>query len=722
MGINKTGLINRDLSWLSFNARVLQEAGDPSVPLLERMRFLGIFSNNLDEFFRVRVATIRRMRKFGKKGKQIIGADPEKLLEKIQQIVVRQQEIFNDLYTAIVKEMESENIFIVDEKKLSREHQVFVKEYFDRQVSTFVIPIMIDSAPKFPYLKDRMNYLAVKITKNKKEKKTKYSLIEVPTDVLPRFLVLPSSTEKKSIIFLEDIIRFCLKDIFSNFPHESIAAYELKMTRDSELDIDNDISKSLMEKISKSVKQRSKGEPVRLVYDKKIPSDLLDFILKKINLRDSESLIPGGRYHNHKDFINFPKIGRKELWDQPKIPSDHPGLKGQKSLLQAIRKKDIMLHYPYHKFNHIIDVLREAAIDPGVVSIKITLYRAAKNSSIINALINAVRNGKQVTAVVELQARFDEEINIYYASKLQEEGVQVIFGVPGLKVHSKLFLITQVEGKKIINYAHIGTGNFNENTARVYCDNALLTADKRITNEVEKLFGFYQNNYKTGNYNHLIVSPFNTRKRFISLINIEINNAKEGKEAWMILKMNSFVDKEMVDKLYEASNAGVKIQLIIRGICSLVPGVKGMSENIQAISIVDTFLEHSRIYIFCHGGENKFYISSGDWMYRNLDYRSEVTVPIYDIDLQQELKRYVSIQLRDNCKARLLNITGEENAYVKSGGKTIVRAQQEIYKWLTTKHFAESKFKTFLQNVNDAQISHSIANANGKATRKKQLS
>ncbi len=720
MGINKTGLINRDLSWLSFNGRVLQEAGDPSVPLLERMRFLGIFSNNLDEFFRVRVATIRRMRKFGKKGKQIIGADPEKLLEKIQTIVVRQQEIFNDLYTMIVREMETENIYILDEKKLNREQQVFVKEYFDRQVSTFVIPIMIDSAPKFPYLKDRMNYLAVKIIKNKKEKKTKYSLIEVPTDVLPRFLILPSTGDKTFIIFLEDVIRFSLKDIFSNFPHESIDAYELKMTRDSELDIDNDISKSLMEKISKSVKQRSKGEPVRLVYDKKIPSDLLDFILKKINLRDSECLIPGGRYHNHKDFINFPKIGRKELWDQPKIPSDHPGLKGQKSLLQAIRRKDVMLYYPYHKFNHIIDVLREAAIDPGVVSIKITLYRVANNSSIINALINAVRNGKQVTAVVELQARFDEEINIYYAKKLQEEGVQVIFGVPGLKVHSKLFLITQVEGKKIINYAHIGTGNFNENTARVYCDNALLTADKRITNEVEKLFGFYQNNYKTGTYNHLIVSPFNTRKRFIALINAEIINAKEGKQAWMILKMNSFVDKEMIEKLYEASNAGVKIQLIIRGICSIVPGVKGKSENIEAISIVDTFLEHSRIYIFCHGGENKFYISSGDWMYRNLDFRSEVAAPIYDIDLQQEIKRYVSIQLRDNCKARMLNNPIIENAYVKSESRNIIRAQQEIYKWLTTKHFAETKFKTFLQNATEEQLKKTLK-PNGKPTGKKQL-
>lgn len=700
MGINKEGLINRDLSWLSFNARVLQEAEDRSVPLLERMRFLGIFSNNLDEFFRVRVATIRRMKKFGKKGKQIIGADPSKLLEKIQQIVVWQQEKFNHLYTGIVSELEKENIFIVNEKKLNKEQQVFVKEYFERQVSTFVIPIMIDSAPKFPYLKDRMTYLAVRITKSKKEKKIKYALIEVPTDVLPRFVVLPSLEDKKYIILLDDIIRFSLKDIFSLFTYETIDSYSVKMTRDSQLDIDTDVSKSLMEKISKSVKQRSKGEPVRLVYDKAIPANFLDFILRKIKLRESECLIPGGRYHNYKDFINFPRIGRKDLWNQTLAPSEHPGFKGQKSLLNVIRKKDVLISYPYHTFNHIIDILREAAIDPKVLSIKITLYRVANNSSIVNALINAVRNGKQVTAVVELHARFDEEINIFYSSKLQEEGVEVIFGVPGLKVHSKLFLITQHEENKIINYAHIGTGNFNENTAKTYCDHALLTVDKTITNEVEKLFGFYLNNYKAGTYNHLIVSPFNTRKRFSSLIANEIRNANEGKDAWMILKMNSFVDKEMIEKLYEASNAGVKIKLIVRGICSLVPGIKGKSENIESISIVDTFLEHSRIYIFCHGGNNKFYLASGDWMYRNLDYRSEVAVPINDPDLQEELRKYIAIQLRDNCKARLLNSIQGENVYVRSSGKTPIRSQYEIQKWLSTKHYTPFRFNTLFQRKN----------------------
>ena len=707
MGLNKGGLINRDLSWLSFNARVLQEAEDTGVPLLERLRFLGIFSNNLDEFFRVRVATIRRMKKVGKKGKQIIGVDPSKLYEKIQKTVIQQQEKFGSLYNGIVKELVKENIFIVDEKKLTKEHQIFVKKYFDKNVSTYVIPIMIDSAPKFPYLKDRMIYLAVRISKNKNEK---YSFIEVPTDVLPRFIVLPSINDKKYIILLEDIIRFCLKDIFSLFTYDSIDSYIMKMTRDSELDIDTDVSKSLMEKISKSLKQRSKGEPVRLVYDKEIPPRFLDFILRKIKLHESECLIPGGRYHNYKDFINFPRIGKKELWAPEFAAVEHPRLKEQKSLLNAIRKKDVLLSYPYHTFNHIVEILREAAIDPTVLSIKITLYRVSNNSSIVNALINAVRNGKRVTAVVELQARFDEEINIFYAGKLQEEGVEVIFGVPGLKVHSKLFLITKLEEKKIIQYAHIGTGNFNENTAKVYSDHSLLTADRSITNEVEKLFGFYLNNYKTGAYNHLIVSPFNTRKRFIAWISNEIKNAQEGKQAWIILKMNSLVDKEMIEKLYEASNAGVKIKLIIRGICSLVPGIKGKSENIEGISIVDTFLEHSRVYVFCNGGKNKFYLASGDWMYRNLDYRSEVAVPINDTDIQEELRRHLSFQLSDNVKARLVNSPPGENAYVLTKSKTIIRAQREIQKWISTNHSTPFRPNTLSQKKTSSAKSKKTVN------------
>ncbi len=692
--------INRDLSWLSFNARVLQEAEDKTVPLIERLRFLGIFSNNRDEFFRVRVATIMRIIKIGKKGREILGTNPSKLLAKIQHTVVKQQQQFDLIYTDILKELERENIFITNEKKLDKSQQILVREYFNKHVAPFLIPIMIDTAPKFPYLKDGMIYLAIRVTKNKKAGKYKFSLIEVPTDVISRFVVLPSNSEKLTIILLEDVIRFCLDNIFSIFDHESIDAYAIKLTRDSELDIDTDVSKSLMEKISKSVKQRKRGEPVRLVFDERIPGKLFEFILTKIKLFDAECLIPGGRYQNFKDFINFPRVGRKELWYKTPQPVEHPGLAGQKSALNAIKKKDILLAYPYNTFNHIIDVLREAAIDPKVLSIKITLYRAANNSSVVNALINAVRNGKQVTAVVEIQARFDEESNIFYANKLQEEGVVVIFGVPGLKVHSKLFIITRQEENTLAQYAHIGTGNFNEHTAKIYCDHSLLTANKKITEEVERLFSFYTNNYKTGNYNQLIVSPFNTRKKFSSLITNEIKNAKSGKEAWIILKMNSFVDDQMIDKLYQASNAGVKIKLIIRGICSVVPGIKGKSENIEVISIVDRFLEHSRIIIFCQGGNNKYYIASGDWMYRNLDYRSEVAVPILDTDLQKELKKYIDIQLSDNCKARKIN-TGIENMYVKTQRGRRIRAQEQIYSWVSAKkHIAISTNGRVNKNTN----------------------
>ncbi len=676
-------LINRDLSWLSFNARVLQEAEDETVPLLERLRFLGIFSNNRDEFFKVRVATIRRMMKFGKHGKEIIGTDPNALIEKVQHIVIQQQKKFDLLFHEILRQLEKENIYFISDKQLNPIQELFVREYFHLNVYPNLVPIMIDSAPHFPYLKDRMIYLAVRIKSSQKSgKKNLFSLIEIPTDVLPRIIVLPSTTEKKSIILLEDIVRFCLNDIYSIFDYETIEGYIIKMTRDAELDIDTDVSKSWVEKVLKSVKQRKRGEPVRLVYDERIPKELLDFIVKKIKLKDREYLIPGGKYHNFKDFINFPKIGRKELWYKIPPPLDHPAFVGQKSLFTVIRKQDILLAFPYQSFLHIIDLLREASIDPKVSSIKITLYRASVNSSIINALINAVRNGKQVTAVLELQARFDEETNIYYADKLQEAGAQVIFGVPGLKVHSKLFLITRREENKTVHYAHIGTGNFNEKTAKIYCDHSLLTSDKSITREIEKLFLFYQNNYKTGHFKHLIVSPFNTRKRFVTLINKEIENVKAGKEAWIILKMNSLVDEDMIAKLYEASSAGVKIRLIIRGICSLIPGIKELSENIEAISIVDKFLEHSRIFIFCHGGNEKYFISSGDWMNRNLDFRSEVSVPIYDPQLQAQLLEYVMIQFRDNTKARI-HSKDSSNEYVAKKGRS-VKAQDEIYKMIQT--------------------------------------
>jgi polyphosphate kinase len=677
----KVPLINRDISWLSFNARVLQEAEDPEVPLIERLRFLGIFSNNRDEFFRVRVATIRRMTKWGKKAKTLLGGDPDVLLEEIQKIVIEQQEKFEHIYLNLLKELEKENVFFVNEKQLNADEGQFVRDYFRDNVFPYLVPVMIDSAPKFPYLKDKSSYLAIKMGKNEKEKKSKYSLVEIPTDIAGRFLVLPPDEHKKKIILLDDVIRYCLDDIFSILEYDFIDAYMIKITRDAELDIDSDVSKSWMEKISKSVKQRKRGQPVRFAYDEQIPDDLLDFILKKIKLhKNEESLIPGGRYHNFKDFINFPNIGRPGLRYHIPHSLEHPQLAGQISLFKVIREKDVLLSYPYHSFHHINTLLREASIDPKVQSIKITLYRAAHNSGIVNALINAVKNGKDVTAVVELQARFDEEANISLANKLQEEGAKVIFGVPGLKVHSKLFVISRKEGGKVFTYAHIGTGNFNEQTAKSYCDHSLLTSDKRITDEVVKLFNFYQDNFKIGTFKHLVIAPFNMREKFIKLINKEIKNAQEGKPAYIILKMNSLVDIEMIRKLYKASESGVKIKMCVRGICSLVPGLKGISENIEVISIVDKFLEHSRIFIFANGGDEKYFISSGDWMYRNLDHRSEVATPIYHKEIQQQLKQYLSFQFDDNRKARIVNAS-LDNSHVQREGK-YVRSQDELFKWL----------------------------------------
>jgi polyphosphate kinase len=485
----------------------------------------------------------------------------------------------------------------------------------------------------------------------------------------------------KYVMILDDVIRHCLDDLFFNFDYDSIDAYTIKLTRDAELDIEQDVTKSLVKKVSESIKRRKKGQPTRFVYDEEMPDETLNFLLKRIRFSKEDQPLPGGRYHNFIDFMRFPSLDKPNLQYKQPLPLSHPALKPRNSILKVIRKQDILLSFPYQSYHHVLDMLREASIDPRVKSIQITLYRLSSASTIVNALVNAIRNGKQVTAVVELQARFDEENNIRWANKLNEEGAKIIYGVPGLKMHSKLFLITRTEGGKDVLYAHIGTGNFNEETARLYCDHSLLTCDKRITEEVSRVFQFYADNYKTGHYKHLIVSPFFTRKKFLNLIQNEIDHAKENKESWIFLKLNSLTDPEMIRKLYEASQAGVKIRLIVRSICSLVPGVKGLSENIEAISIVDKYLEHARVFIFSHGGENKFYLSSADWMQRNIDFRSEVAVPVYDRKLQQELKDILEIQWSDNTKARILNLT-QDNAYKLHPSRTKVRAQDAIYTYL----------------------------------------
>lgn len=678
----KTQLLNREISWLHFNGRVLQEAADSRNPLLERLRFLGIFSNNRDEFFRVRVATLTRMLKV-EKTQNDIEVNPKKTLREINDIVLSQEKDFIEIYRQILQELANQNLFIISENELSEEQGTFIKKYFQEKIRVSLFPIMISSLKDISSLRDKSIYLAVTLGRKDKSVKEEYALVEVPTKTISRFLILPPVGEKKYVILLDDIIRYCLSEVFSVFGWDFYNAYTVKVTLDAEIDIDTDVSKSFLETMTESLKQRKRGNPVRFVYDNSIPAELLKIITKRLDIRKDDPMRGGGRYHNFKDFMNFPNLGHPELEYQPLPPLRHKDLPPNKSIIATIKQKDIMLHFPYQSFQIIIDLLREASIDPKVRSIKMTIYRAAKNSSVINALINAARNGKYVTVFMELQARFDEEANISWTNQLHEEGVKVIQGIPGFKVHSKLILIRRKENNKNAFYANIETGNFNEDTARVYADDSLLTANEKITADVANAFHQMEANYRPMKYKTLVVAPFLMRNHFIKMINNEMKNAKKGKEAWAIIKLNNLVDETIVRKLYKASQAGVKIKLIIRGICVLIPGIKGLSENIEAIAIVDRFLEHSRVIVFCNGGNNQYYITSADWMIRNFDNRIEVACPVYDKTIQKELMKMLIIQLSDNVKARII-AKNQVNPYKKDDGPPI-RSQLEIYNYFEEK-------------------------------------
>lgn len=681
-------LINREISWLSFNARVLQEAQDKRNPLVERMRFLGIFSNNLDEFYRVRVASLKRMTVLSKKAKQDLSVDPKLLLHEIQKIVSDQQKDFEETYLKLSQECEDNGIHIINEKMLNAVQQLEVAEYFTTNVRPALVPLMLDNNRPLPRLRDKAIYLAIKLFGAKKNE-ILYSLIEVPAKTISRFYVFKNNKPGENyIILLDDIIRANLKEIYSIFNVQKVEAYTIKFTRDAELEIDDDISVSLLEQISISIQGRKSGAPVRFVYDKAMPEDVLKFLYKKLNIHKEANIIAGGRYHNFKDFMGFPAIEGDKFLFEPLPPLKHQLIVSDKPVMEQIEKKDIMLNYPYQSFDYIIDLLREAAIHPDVTAIKINLYRVAKNSKIINALVNALNNGKQVQVIVELRARFDEENNINVSNILQEAGAEIVFGVKGLKVHSKLLLIQKVKNQKTTYFAHIGTGNFHEGTAKIYSDTTLLTCDPRIALEVNKVFEFFENNYKVKRYSHLIISPNGSRRKFVELINNEIKNAEKGEKAEIILKLNNLVDEDMIYKLYEASELGVKITLIIRGVCSLVPGIKGWSSNIEAFSIVDRFLEHSRILYFYNGGNEKLFISSADWMARNLDMRVEVSAPIYDKQLIKQLKKLLSIQMHGNVKARILD-SKMSNTYRKTLDGESMRSQLETYNYFKTKN--ESK-------------------------------
>ena len=694
--MNKYRYLDREKSWLNFNERVLQEAADESVPLLDRFRFLGIFSNNLDEFFRVRFAAIRRLSLSGDTGEKILGGiTAKKLLKEITEIVIKQQADSLKILSIIEKQLEKQNIFIVDESNLSVEQSQFVKDFFIQKVSPELVTIILNDLAEFPLLKDTMGYLAVKLVMKTDQKskilglikpkpEIRYAIIEMPKSI-NRIVVLPNENEKQFIMLLDDVIRYNLSSIFNIFDYESISAHMIKITRDAQLDIDSDMSKSMLQKIATSVKDRRIGEPVRFVYDSTIEKDTLNFLLTQMGIESTDSIIPGGRYHNRRDYMSFPDLGRYDLLYQQQKQLPIPGLSLDGSILSKIAKKDYLISAPYQSFSYLIKFLREAALDPKVTTIKITLYRLAKNSQIISSLINAAKNGKKVIVEIELQARFDEASNIMYAEQMQTEGIELVFGIKGLKVHSKICLVERIELGKLKRYGFISTGNFNESTSKIYTDVTLLTSHQEILKDVSKVFDFLQVNYRLHRYKHLIVSPHYTRSRISKLIDKEISQALAGNPAYINLKMNSLSDIEMINKLYDASNAGVKIKLQIRGICSLIPGVHGMSENIEAISIVDNFLEHSRVFIFCNHNNPLVFISSADFMTRNLDGRVEVTCPIYDEEIKKELIDTFDIGWKGNVKARYHSEKLDNQYRIRKTGETIFRAQLETYTYYKNK-------------------------------------
>ena len=672
---------NRELSWLQFNGRVLQEAADKTVPLIERMRFLGIFSNNLDEFFKVRYATVKRIDDIGKAGKtELGGIKASELLTQITDIVIKQQTESLNILSKIELELENEGIFIINEKELDSSQKNFLRDYFFNKISPALVTIILNEDIELPNLKDSAAYLAINM--HLKNGNHQYALIEISKN-MSRFIVLPQKDGKDYIIMIDDVMRLCLDDIFNIFDYNTITAHMIKITRDAELDLESDLSKSFMEKISDSVKERQEGEPVRFVYDKTIDRNTLDFFTLKMGIDITDSRIPGGRYHNRRDYMSFPSLGRKDLLYSKieALPVKNLSLKG--SIFPSISKKDYLLYTPYQTFSYVVKFLREAALDPKVRSIKITIYRLAEISQVASSLINAAKNGKKVTVSMEIQARFDEQANIEYAEQMQREGVNLIFGVQGLKVHSKMCVIEREEDSKIKRYGFVSTGNFNESTAKIYTDFTLFTANPKILKDINKVFNFFEVNYRIYRYKHIITSPHYTKNVFYKLIDQEIKNKSEGKSAYIRLKMNSISSYKMIDKLYEASNAGVKIQMIVRGICCLVPGVKGMSENIEVISIIDKFLEHTRTSVFCNNNQPKVFISSADWMTRNIENRVEVTCPIYDESIKEDLIDLFNICWNDNVKSRILNESGN-NSYKKTQS-TKNRSQFATYDFLKNK-------------------------------------
>jgi len=681
----KNKIIPRDISWLSFNARVLQEANDPSVPLKERIRFLGIFSNNLDEFFRVRVATLNRMLIMGKKNIHL-EKNPQQILDDIQLVVIQQQSEFNRIWEDILLELKKEKIHFLNDKQLNAEQQRFVKKFFEEEVRSNVIPLLVESIPQFPYLREKSIYLGVVMRKEHTAYDQKFALIEVPAGAVGRFVLLPAKEGEHAIILLEDVIRFNLPQIFTYFGYDHFTSHVCKVTKDAEIDIDNDIATSLIQKIEKGLKNRRKGKTVRFVYDKDMDAGLLEYLIRKLNLSRKDNIIPGARIHNFRHFMDFPDVFTVK---NPRRQSfTHPDLQNLKRVTDVVLQKDVMLHFPYHSFNSIIDLLREAAMDPDVTSIKITAYRLAKSSKVINALINAVRNGKEVVVMLEVRARFDEEANLEWKERLEVEGVKVLLGVANMKVHAKLCIIKKKSGTRFIQYGFVSTGNLHEKTAEVYSDHCLLTSNRNVMADINRIFKYIENPKLNAEQlklcKTLLISPVSMRRELTNMINKEIRSAKAKKTASITIKLNSVSDVELIDKLYEAAHAGVNIDMIVRGIfCPLLEG-KTLKKQINAISIVDEYLEHARLMIFYNGGKERVFISSADWMTRNIDHRIEAAIPILDKNIRHELKDIINIQLKDDVKARWHD-SNLSNSYVAFEGKKKIRSQIAIYHYLYQK-------------------------------------
>lgn len=665
----KKAYVERDVSWMYFNHRILQEAEKEFVPLLERLSFLGIYSNNLDEFFRVRVASLNRMleRKLDK--------DTEQQIKKSLKTINKLNESYSKEYTEAVdkvfEELETHKIRLVTEANLNDEQKDFLSQFFYDKLNGSVNPIWLSEIEDLTVLEDNRIYLIVEKCE-KKDNKKKYAIVKVPDRIYGRWVKIPSSDGFDNIMYLDDVIRYCLPLVFLGFKESTYRAYSFKFTKDAEMEMDNDADFGTMEKIALGVSSRKKGEAVRVIYDHEMPREMQRKLRDRLNTKELDASLAGGRYQNHKDLMSFPDCGRNDLKYDKWTPIMKPEFVSNESILDQIRQKDRFIHVPYHNFNGYIRVLREAAIKPEVKSIKTTLYRLAKDSKVVKALITAARNGKKVTAVVELLARFDEESNIKWSKRMQEEGVNVIFGVEGLKIHSKLLYIESKKG----NIACIGTGNFHEGNAKIYTDYLMMTARPKIVNEVAKVFDFIDRPFSPFRFNELLVSPNSMKSRILRMLDTEIKNAGEGKEAWVKIKINHITDTDMVTKLYQASKAGVKIDIVIRGNCSLVPGIKGLSENIRCVGIIDRYLEHSRILIFANGGKPRYFLGSADWMPRNLLNRIEVLTPVYDEELQADLMRTISYGMRDTTNGRIVDGKGTNN-FVE--GEPF-RSQQELYK------------------------------------------